>query len=38
MQVNQDIMKVEAAKQYWKTHNFDPVAITYVDNEAELKF
>jgi len=38
MQVNSDILKNEAAQQYWKTHNFDPVAVSYVDAEAEKDF
>ena len=35
MQVNQEILKNEAAKQFWKTHDFDPVAGSYVDEDAE---
>lgn len=38
MQVNDDVMRTEAAKTYWKTRDFDPVAISYVDVEAETKF
>ena len=38
MQVNQEILKNEAAVQYWKTHNFDPVAVSYVDADVENKF
>lgn len=38
MQVNQEINKVEAAKAFWKTREFDPVAIAYVDGDQETKF
>lgn len=38
MQVNHEILKTEAAKQYWKTHNFDPVAGSYVDEDVEKNF
>ena len=31
MQINHEINKAEAAKAFWKTREFDPVAITYVD-------
>ena len=31
-------MRTEAAKTYWKTRDFDPVAISYVDQEAEARF
>ena len=38
MQVNDEIMRAEAAKTFWKTRDFDPIAITYVDEEKEKKF
>lgn len=38
MQVNDDILRTEAAKTFWKTREYDPIAVTYVDQEAEKKF
>ena len=38
MQVNDDVLRTEAAKTYWKTRDFDPVSIAYVDQEVETKF
>ena len=38
MHVNQEILKTEAAKKYWQTHNFDPVSGSYVDEDIEKKF
>ena len=35
IQINEDILRAEAAKTYWKTREFDPIAITYVDQEKE---
>jgi len=31
MQVNDDILRTEAAKTFWKTREYDPIAVTYVD-------
>lgn len=31
-------MRLEAAKRYWNTHNFDPVTVQYYDGEKENKF
>jgi len=31
MDANVDILRTEAAKQYWSTHEYDPIAVTYVD-------
>ena len=38
MQVNDEIMRTEAAKTFWKTRDFDPIAITYVDGDKEKNF
>ena len=38
MQVNDEIMRAEAAKTFWKTRDFDPIAITYVDGDKEKNF
>ena len=38
MQVNDEINKVEAAKAFWKTREFDPVTVAYVDGDQETKF
>lgn len=38
MDVNHDILKTEAAKKYWKTRDFDPIAATYVDEDKEKTF
>ena len=38
VQVNEDVLRAEAAKTYWKTREFDPIAITYVDQEKEKAF
>ena len=35
MNLNEDILRAEAAKTYWKTREFDPIAVTYVDQEKE---
>lgn len=38
MDANVDIMRTEAAKQYWQTHEYDPIAITYFDKQKEEAF
>ena len=38
MQVNEDILRNEAAKTYWRTREFDPVVGSYVDSEKEEQF
>ena len=38
MEVNDLVNRAEAAKAYWKTREYDPIAITYVDPEVEKKF
>ena len=38
MQVNDEILKAEAAKTFWQTRDFDPIAIAYVDDDREKKF
>ena len=35
MQVNHEINKAEAAKAFWKTREFDPVSVSYVDGDKE---
>ena len=38
MNANDDILRTEAAKQFWKTRDFDPIAATYVDEDKEKTF
>jgi len=38
MQLNDDIMRTEAAKVFWKTRDFDPVTGSFVDEDKEKKF
>ena len=38
MQLNDEILRTEAARTYWKTREFDPIAVTLVDEEKEKKF
>lgn len=38
MQVNEDILRTEAAKTYWKTREFDPISVKYVDQDAETNY
>lgn len=38
LNANDDILRAEAAKTYWKTRDFDPIAISYVDDEKEKQF
>jgi hypothetical protein len=38
LQANEDILRVEAAKIYWKTREYDPIAIKYVDGSKEQMF
>ena len=38
MQLNEEIMRAEAAKTYWKTRDFDPIQVKLVDEEKEKKF
>ena len=33
-----EIQKVEAAINYWKTHDFNPVAASFYDPEKEKEF
>ena len=35
---NNDIMRLEAAKAYWNTHDFDAVNGEYFDKEKEEEF
>lgn len=38
VQTNDDVMRAEAAKRYWKTHDFDLLQVKYCDNQKESKF
>ena len=38
MQLNEDILRAEAAKTYWKVRDFDPVVGAYVDEDKEKTF
>ena len=38
MEVNDQVNRAEAAKTYWKTREYDPISVTYVDPEAEKRF
>ena len=35
MQVDQEVQRLDAAKKYWKTHDFDPVNGEYYDPDKE---
>jgi hypothetical protein len=35
---NDDIMRNEAAKRYWKTHDFDHIQGKYCDDDKETTF
>ena len=35
---DEDIHRKEAAKRYWKTHEFDPISIQMYDEEKEKTF
>jgi hypothetical protein len=37
-QMDKESYRQEAAREYWKTHDFDPVKCTFVDPEKEEKF
>lgn len=36
--VDKEIERLNAAKKYWKTHNFDPLTIAYCDPDKEQQF
>ena len=38
VKTDQEIQKVEAAINYWKTHDFNPVTSSYYDPEKEDHF
>lgn len=38
VKTDQEIQKVEAAINYWKTHDFNPVTSNYYDPEKEEHF
>ena len=38
MQVDREVQRLEAAKMYWKTHDFDPVNGQFYDPDKEGKF
>ena len=38
MEVNEEVLRAEAAKTFWKTREFDPIQITYVDSDKEKQF
>lgn len=33
-----EIQKLNAAKNYWKTHNYDPLLVKYIDDDKEKEF
>lgn len=35
---DEKVLRAEAAKKYWKTHNFDPVTCRYYDQKKEDEF
>ena len=35
---NDEIMRAEAAKRYWKKNDFDPIRAQYYDEDKESKF
>ena len=38
MAADEQILKAEAAIQYWKTHDFDPVNCTFYDQDKEEEY
>lgn len=38
MNLNEEILRTEAAKTYWKTREFDPISVQLVDENKEKKF
>ena len=38
MNVNDEVLRTEAAKAFWKTREYDPIAVRLVDEEKEKKF
>ena len=34
-QANHDIAKAEAAREFWKRNDFDPVRVQYFDDQKE---
>ena len=38
MQLNDQILRAEAAKRYWELRDYDPVMGNFVDEEKEKKF
>ena len=37
-QANIDIQRMEAAKAFWNTHDFDPINAEYFDKQKEGEF
>jgi hypothetical protein len=35
---DEEILRAEAAKKFWKTHEFDPVNCKFYDDKKEEKF
>ena len=33
-----EIHKLTAAKNYWKTHNYDPLLVKYIDGNKEQEY
>ena len=33
-----EIQKLSAAKNYWKTHNYDPLLVKYIDDDKEKDY
>lgn len=38
MQVNEEVLRAEAAKAFWKIREYDPISVAYVDEEKERNF
>lgn len=36
--MDQEVQRLEAAKKYWKSNNFDPVVGEYYDPDKETDF
>ena len=36
--IDTESYRQEAAREYWKTHDFDPVKCTYVDEQKEIEY
>lgn len=38
VKANFEIQKLTAAKNYWKTHDYDPILVKYIDDDKEKDY